>query len=421
MPMGEQMIIRRLIAVAAILAIPAFAWGSGFGLYDADARATGMAAAFVARADDASAIAYNPAGLAFLTHNRALVNLTPVQPHVQVSMGGFATDSEQRWVAVPSAFYAHKLSDDVALGFGVFAPIGLGVQYPENYGGSLISYRSMGMAVFFRPAIAFKVTDDLSLGGSVDFVYSKMTVYRKLPYAMLGLPIDGSIDDRTSVDGTGFGFSLGALYKLGDDIRIGATYRHEVDIDYEGDVDYSVQPSGIPMIDGMLGSLFFDQVVTSDITIPSEFTLGVMVQATPELSVSADLAWTGWSSVDVIPMFHEVSQLDQDFLMYWEDTWMLRAGFEYLATPWLALRGGYVRDNSPIPAEYLTPFAPDSDRNEFTGGIGYKAQDAEGRGYHIDAAIRYIVLDAIDSTFVWYPANYDTTMTFFALSFGYSF
>jgi long-subunit fatty acid transport protein len=92
-----------------------------------------------------------------------------------------------------------------------------------------------------------------------------------------------------------------------------------------------------------------------------------------------------------------------------------------MATDYLALRGGYVRDNSPILPEYLTPFAPDSDRNEFTGGIGYKAQDAEGRGYHIDAAVRYVVLEAIDSTFAWYPASYDTTMTFFALSFGYSF
>src|SRR6478672_11458006 len=47
-----------------MLAMSASAFGSGFGLFEQGAKATAMGGAFVATADDPSAIFYNVAGIA---------------------------------------------------------------------------------------------------------------------------------------------------------------------------------------------------------------------------------------------------------------------------------------------------------------------------------------------------------------------
>ena len=52
---------------------PAAAQAAGFGIYEQGARAMGTAGAFTARADDPSAIYFNPAGLAHLEGGSLLV------------------------------------------------------------------------------------------------------------------------------------------------------------------------------------------------------------------------------------------------------------------------------------------------------------------------------------------------------------
>lgn len=52
---------------------------SGFRNFELSARAATLGGAFVARMDDASAVFYNPAGLAFLTGFRVKTNINYLQ------------------------------------------------------------------------------------------------------------------------------------------------------------------------------------------------------------------------------------------------------------------------------------------------------------------------------------------------------
>lgn len=53
-----------LVSLAALLLIASAVYGNGFSVPDQGARAAGQGESFAAQADDASAIYYNPAGLA---------------------------------------------------------------------------------------------------------------------------------------------------------------------------------------------------------------------------------------------------------------------------------------------------------------------------------------------------------------------
>jgi long-chain fatty acid transport protein len=422
---------KAIIAVLIMMMIPVAVMASGFALYDGSAKAMGMGSAFIGRADDASAIYYNPAGLAFLEGTNVLIGITPIMPHVTVELGGNSWDSEQRWVFAPSAYFSTKITENIAVGFGMFVPNGLGMQFNEQYGGNFISYRSMSMGVYFRPTIAFKVNENLALAAGVDIVYSKLMHWRKFPYAMLDPNLaflNMSADERSEGDGMGYGFVASALYKA-DKFQFGVKYRHQVEVDYEGDADFTLNASGIPTVDGMFGAIFKDQILTTTMTIPGEISAGIMVIASDDLSFTADFSYTLWEVIDTITMTHSepvtAAMLGPNdvWTMNWENTWMLRLGTEYWLNREFAVRAGFALDHSPIPNEHLTPFAPDGDRTEFTVGMGYDTKEACCWGrFFADVAYRYVGMAEGTSEFAYFPATYSGGYAnLLSMSVGFSF
>lgn len=79
----------------------------------------------------------------------------------------------------------------------------------------------------------------------------------------------------------------------------------------------------------MLSQMFYNQALKSDITIPSEFSMGLLSRASEKLSLEADVVLTNWSCVETIPIDYEVDAIKQDWAMNWEDTWMFKMGAEY--------------------------------------------------------------------------------------------
>jgi long-chain fatty acid transport protein len=75
------------ILVAAwvwLIMTPASGLGSGFALYEAGARGSALAGAVVARADDLSAIFYNPAGLVQLPGFQVMGGFSFIVPRAEI-------------------------------------------------------------------------------------------------------------------------------------------------------------------------------------------------------------------------------------------------------------------------------------------------------------------------------------------------
>ena len=162
----------------------------------------------VARADDLSAIFYNPAGLVQLPGFQVMGGFSFIIPRVEIvtQSGGVATRNlMQSQVSVAPHFFAsYQVGDRVWLGLGLNSPFGLGVKYNDNWPGSVNIIKATIQTLNLNPTMAVKVTDYLSVGAGLDIMYFTFNMKRVLPLPLLGpqtLDLQG--------DSWGLGFNLG--------------------------------------------------------------------------------------------------------------------------------------------------------------------------------------------------------------------
>ena len=107
--------IASLLLAACLLAAPQLtgkAQAEGFALSDFGARGTALAGGMVARADDPSAVAWNPAGITQLPGTQIMVGMTAIQPSGTVdTVDRFgidrSTDVDKHTWANPHAYLTH--------------------------------------------------------------------------------------------------------------------------------------------------------------------------------------------------------------------------------------------------------------------------------------------------------------------------
>src|ERR1035441_5370512 len=123
--------IHGTLKFVAILIIGNSAWSlpaAGFRLPDQDAFATGRGEAFVATADNPSAIFYNPAGISQFEGNnlRAGIYAIYLDPSYKSPANGQAYDNELKYHAIPQFFYTYGRTNwSVSFGLGSYSPFGL--------------------------------------------------------------------------------------------------------------------------------------------------------------------------------------------------------------------------------------------------------------------------------------------------------
>ncbi len=377
----------------AIFSFSPLSQGAGFLLYEHGAAAMAMGGAFVALANDATAIFHNPAGIAFLEGTQVSVGTTLIFPSATLTMPriglvdpSYTTSYEQKSkVFFPSSVYiTHKFSDRIVAGFGFFSPYGLGAEWPEDYPLKYISIKDDMKSFIFNPTVAFKLNDNLALAFGASYIYSTVAfdlVYQydpdPLPFAAFDVP--ASIEKAS---GSAWGFNAGALYR-GEQFSFGFNWRSGFTIDYEGDLILDMSGSTIP---GLPAEATGTAALPS-FKFPHILGIGVAFNLTEKLMLTADVHYILWSSYEELTVDIEVPGLPVDFDPLpedWEDSFIFRGGLQYMVNENFSLRAGLLYDQTPQPVETMDPILPDADRWAFTGGFGYKS----GR-FAIDVAYQY--------------------------------
>jgi long-chain fatty acid transport protein len=328
------------------------------------ARALGMAGTFTAVADDGSAVYYNPAGISQIDGTSIEAGVALISPELRYTTPGGAIETSTKSATAPSFFITHRLTDRLSAGFGLYAPYARDADFPDDLANGFPSQRSKMVRTDLSGVVSWQANDNFSIGGGL--VIGKSQIDRSIP-AGPGLRINDKMD------GTGFGGIVGLLWKAGDRLKAGVTYRTAMSIDHSG--ERTIVAGGVPTTSS----------AQAEARYPASFGLGIALTPSENLTLALDADWTGWSSMDQVTVRTDTSP-DSTTQLNARDSKDVRIGGEYSLPEGWAVRAGYAYAQGAFPNTHIIPAQPDADGHEIDIGAGKKIGN-----WRIDLAYQYAV------------------------------
>ena len=422
-----------LVAFGLMAGAVSTASAEGFAVSTLSARGGafggGPASGMVGRADDASAVVYNPAGLTQVPGTQVMAGLAAVALNLDLDTdAGWCSNSHQVW-PIPHGYISHQLNDKVWLGAGMYTRWGLGHSYPDSWAksslnatggyGAVAGLKSITLLTStINPTVAYKLNDVWSVAAGVSYSWGYLSLNNQLD-ANIPQVGSGHADIRIhSENGRSFGYNLALHAKFNEQWSAGLTYRSHERMNFNGSC--RVRGTGVgELVAAQAG--FANTRGKATIVLPDVITLGAAYKPTDRLSFEADVAYTAWSrwrSLDVdlygLPGIHQPKN--------WRDTWAFSVSTEYWALDWLALRAGFLYETSPLNGEYYHDYyIPTNGRLQFTTGFGLKYENWTLDFAYIYMMEREVKLSSNSAAHTLngeFGNGYDHT---FALTLGYKF
>jgi long-chain fatty acid transport protein len=446
--MRRTQVCLAMTVLAACLLGARQATAQGYGIYEQSSCAMGRAGATVASpCDDASAIFFNPAGLADIRQITISGGATFVGPGGDFTnaTSGTRTDLEGVTVTVPAAYAALPLGERTTVGLGVFVPYGLETRWPATFEGRYLGYRSVLQSPYIQPTIAYKVSDRIAVGGGLDIVYTNLELERRVDlstqrvpgtpftFGNLGVPSGTDFADVNLRGKTwGAGVHVGVLVEPTEKFSFGARYLSQVSLDTDDGeftptqiqtgVRLPIGPGGaLVPVDALLAPQFSGsgvlavQSASTSITHPDQFVAGVAINVTPTAKLLIDYQYTNWADFDQIVVDTEnglTLTLEEEY----DNTHGLRVGTDIAVSPLLTVRGGIDAHNAGAPDQNVTPNLPEAPRVEYNLGLGVNVS----RALRVDAAYMYLDQENRTGRTLPSPAPNSGDYRFHAHLFGFS-
>lgn len=259
---------------------------------------------------------------------------------------------------VPNFYFAHRINDKVVTGFNINSPYALSSKYDAGWIGRYHAIESKIKSVNFNPNISYEIDEKLAIGFGLQAQYVKTTLTKAIPTG--GADIFGKL----TADDFGYGYNLGATYKISEDAKIGIGYRSKIDHKLRG---RSVVPAA------GLGSN-----ITTNITTPESLTIGGSYKINDKLEILSDIVWTRWSRVQAFDVIAPQSaDLDADDLTFaLDDTFKYAIGLNYQLNNQFKIRtGAAYEEGAYSSSNFRSPRLPTGDRIWTTLGFEYKISD----------------------------------------------
>ena len=170
-------------------------------------------------------------------------------------LGGNGGDAGD-WAFVPNAYLSWQLNDRWFVGVGLNAPFGLKTEYDADWVGRFHAIESEIKTINVNPSVAFKLSDQVSLGVGVSWQRAEATLTKAVNYAAIAASVGGAAAAaaltaagqnqgtvKVEADDDSWGWNVGALFNLWPNTRIGIAYRSQVEHDLSG-TGHVREPSG---------------------------------------------------------------------------------------------------------------------------------------------------------------------------------
>ncbi|ASW80632.1 aromatic hydrocarbon degradation protein [Vibrio anguillarum] len=354
---------------------------AGFQL--AEYSATGLGRAYAgeaAMADNASAQWRNPAMLTYLKGTQISVGAIYVNPNVdvngtvshsllgttQASAKDFAHDA-----VIPNFYLSHQLNEQLVLGFALGTNYGMETELGNDFAASHFGNQASVITKEANLNVAYQVTTEFSIGGGVRYVIGEGHFGATAPAKnALTLPQGTTLKYMEGEDNS-WGWQVGTAWQINETNRIGASYKSEVMMDFDGHAKGITYGAYKP---GMMS-----------VALPATAELASYHQLNEKLALHASVNWTDWSSFkELTAVFPEKSDLIKS--ENWEDNYRFALGATYQYDAKIALRTGIAYDTSAVDDKNRTATIPETDRTWLSIGASYVATPQ----LTLDAGFTYI-------------------------------
>jgi len=381
-----------IVTFASLSLLTSAVSAAGYALIEQSTSNMGSAyAGSAASAEDASTIYFNPAGMTELDSTQAVFGLHIVQPSTRfsdnnssgpggVSLGNDTSGDAGATGVIPNFYYTRGVAPDLKFGLGINAPFGLSTEYDKEWIGRYHAIESHMKSVNINPSLAYKASDQLSLGAGISLQYLSVELTNAIDQATLcsGKSIPGCVsyipttnDGHAKVTGTswGWGANLGLLYKFSDTTRIGAAWRSSIRHELEGDAKFDD-------IDTVLrgAGFFVNTDASAKVDLPATLSISGYHQIDSRWALMGDITWTQWSNFEELRIkYDSANQGDTVQPENWDDSLRYSLGMHYRHSDQVLLKAGVAYDETPIPdTKHRTPRIPGNDRTWLALGLNYK-------------------------------------------------
>ena len=365
--MARQPVRNRLGIPAAlfVLAVSTPAWSGGLYVWEFGHPAQGASGAGAgALAEDASTAFLNPAGIMMLDESDMMASAIVIDSSIKFRQDPNSalqppsvTDGDGNRPAGNGGdagstavgggfFYARPVNDKWGWGVSLGSISGVEMEYarPRDFAGRYWGTRVELLTINVTPALAYRVSDTLSLGIAVPVMFGQLDLDVAIP-GLTETMGEGTarISDGEDIEAT---FSLSALWQATPRLRLGAMYLNEIDVAFDSDLELDPPPGGSP------------NDVSADVsfTFPQTLRAWGSFELNDRVTLLGTVAWEDWSAFDALIISTPAG--DMPLPRNWDDTWHLGAGLKIkTAGPWTWYTG-LAFDSDPTDARNRTADMP---------------------------------------------------------------
>lgn len=320
----------RTISTLAVLGLSGQAWAGGLYMYELGTEDLGLAnAGSAARAQDASTVANNPAGMTRLQGNQLTLgaqllygdlDYTLDNPHLNNS------GNTVGWLPAVSTFYSHSISDDLKLGMAVYGNFGASLDFGDTWVGRHLVKDTTLMGLTAQPSLAYRLSTAWSVGAGLG-----------LNYGLFSLTRDRALQgDEVELDDTDIAWNgkIGLLFEPTARTRLGLVYTSKVDYSFDVDATGTLPLSGESWL----------LPVNLTVDAPQQVMFSAVQVLNDKWSLLGEIGWQDWSSLSEAEI--SLGPVTQSAKVNVQDTWHGALGLQYHLTTATRLNIGLAYDSS---------------------------------------------------------------------------
>lgn len=255
------------------------------------------------------------------------------------------------------------------------------------------------VAMTLSPSLAYKLSDRLSVGGSVNVNYGLLSLTRN---------VDGD-DEKEKDHDWAVSYRLGLLMELTAQTRAGIAWTSKTEYDFNID-----SKARFPT----LLNVEYNLPISAQVRAPQQIMFSLVHDLNKVWSVMGDLGWQDWSQFGSPQISIVGKDIDRGNRL--KDSWHTALGIQYRPTEQWRLNAGVAFDSTVYKSQNDVALSlPTGDEWRFATGAQYQLNPQQNIGF----AVSYLQMQ---SSHVQSPeqfkGSYDNPYLWFAsLNYSYQF